>query len=319
MIGALGSVEGRVSWPYAGYEVCDRTTIVLVGRQMPSTNPVKDHIDGCEVRHVRGEWNSATLEKGLPDERERRPDLVLLYNADAYTCPWRRTLHALLQPREDLRHSIGADRLMGGPSGAPVVVTTYAANEAQAIQRIVSNPEEWFAEDKLEECDALVRTIYGDDERDKNEEAKEAKAKAKKAKASKGGEAVDSESSGSASLPASSSESLGVSSLPMPRPALLHWRAGPNDPEDNAPGTPNSHWISFAPGESSSEKGPDRHMPTVQRDWHLSGAAVLILIVGLAVAAARQTARRWMDENPKAHARIRARRERGVFGGGVGT
>ena len=126
MIGALASVEGRVSWPYAGYEVCDRTTIVLVGRQMPETDPVPSHIDGCVTRHVRGEWNEETLEKGLQDERERRPDLVLLYNADAYTCPWRRTLHALLQPRDDLRHSVGAHRL-GGPSGTPVVVTTYAA------------------------------------------------------------------------------------------------------------------------------------------------------------------------------------------------
>ena len=69
-------------------KVCDKTTIVLVGRQMPDSNPKRDPIDGCEVRHVRGEWSEASLARGLPDERERRPDLVLLFNADAYACPW---------------------------------------------------------------------------------------------------------------------------------------------------------------------------------------------------------------------------------------
>lgn len=273
MVGALRSVEGRISWAYAGYEVCDRTTIVLVGRQMPDTNPKRDPIDGCEVRHVRGEWNAAALERGLPDERERRPDLVLLFNADAYTCPWRRTLHALLQPRDDLRHSLGSHRL-GGPSGAPVVITTYAANEAQSIQRIVSNPGEWFSKGKLEECDAITRTIYGAPGAGEGEEGKQEEE-----------EKEEGES-------------------PVPQPALLHWRAGVNAPEDNAAGTANSHWLSFSPGELASAT---EHMPTVQRDWHVSGAAVLLLIVGLMFFAMRQTARRWIDDNPDTHARIRAR------------
>lgn len=266
MVGALRAVEGRVSWPYAGYEACDRTTVVLVGRQMPDTDPKRDRIDGCEVRHVRGEWSAAALERGLPDERERRPDLVMLFNADAYACPWRRTLHALLQPRDDLRLSIASHRL-GGPSGAPVVVTTYAANEARAVQRIVSNPEQWFTKDKLEECDAMTRTLYGaDDERD-DDRRKDATSQEAGGEAHQNGQAQKTRER----VPVHRREKAAeaergkeAGDLPMPRPALLHWRAGPNDPEENGDGTANSHWVSFSPGEVFAA---DRHAPTVERDW----------------------------------------------------
>lgn len=75
-------------------------------------------VEGCELRYVRGEWGAPALASGLPDERERRPDMVVLFNADAYTCPWRRTLLALMRPRRDLRHS-QHHRLGGGDARTP--------------------------------------------------------------------------------------------------------------------------------------------------------------------------------------------------------
>ena len=68
----------------------DKTTIVLVGREMPDEDPPKDHVDGCDTRFVRGAYVPANLERGLDDPRERLPDMVILFNADAWGCQWRR-------------------------------------------------------------------------------------------------------------------------------------------------------------------------------------------------------------------------------------
>mgnify|MGYP006906414447 FL=1 len=68
----------------------DKTTMVLVGREMPDEDPPKDHVDGCDTRFVRGAYVPANLERGLDDPRERLPDMVILFNADAWGCQWRR-------------------------------------------------------------------------------------------------------------------------------------------------------------------------------------------------------------------------------------
>ena len=39
VVGAVSKIEGRVAWPYAGHHACDKTTMVLVGREMPDDDP----------------------------------------------------------------------------------------------------------------------------------------------------------------------------------------------------------------------------------------------------------------------------------------
>lgn len=57
----------------------DKTTMVLIGREMPDEDPQKDHVDGCDTRFVRGAYVPANLERGLDDPRERLPDMVRLF------------------------------------------------------------------------------------------------------------------------------------------------------------------------------------------------------------------------------------------------
>ena len=57
----------------------DKTTMVLIGREMPDEDPPKDHVDGCDTRFVRGAYVPANLERGLDDPRERLPDMVRLF------------------------------------------------------------------------------------------------------------------------------------------------------------------------------------------------------------------------------------------------
>ena len=60
-------------------------------------------------------------------------------------------------------------------------------------------PEQWFSKETLEDCDGLVRNIYGADAVEEAAEEKEEEGK----------------------------KSGGSSELPMPQPALLHWHGRP--------------------------------------------------------------------------------------------
>lgn len=233
VVGAVAHVEGLIDWALAGPDACEGTVVVLVGRQMRADRRaahvgrrrrrLDDDDDAtwtprgaCETRWVRGEWGARALTDGLADPRERRPDLVLLFNADAYACPWRRTLGALMRV---LPHPVLSEDGID-PSGAPVVITTYTDREARAISRIVGaaardghdrdDLDRWFAEEKLRECDDLVRKLYGEDGVDEMDD--------------------------------------GAATSATPRGGVtMHWDATANDPEANGPGGANSHWLSFSP------------------------------------------------------------------------
>ena len=94
VVGAANDVEGKTIWSDAERATCDGTTVVLVGPQLsPSSNSTRGADGPCAVRRVRGMWTPAVLEGArFLSERERRPDLLILFNADLYGCPWRRTL-----------------------------------------------------------------------------------------------------------------------------------------------------------------------------------------------------------------------------------
>ena len=117
----------------------------------------------------------------------------------------------LLSPRLDL---IDGSRTVGrfdDVSGAPVIVTGYAYEDVERIERMVNERSRWFAPRELRKCDAAVEDAYGE--------------------AVSGGDA-----------------DWGMESDEMPGTPVVHWVTSPNRPEDNAPGDPNAYWFSFSPG-----------------------------------------------------------------------
>ena len=74
------------------------------------------------------------------------PDVVVLHNADLYTCAWRRTLAQLLQ------------------LGVPVVLTVYCEHEGTAMERLFQSSGAEFKEDVVTRCDDLAIQLYGGDD-----------------------------------------------------------------------------------------------------------------------------------------------------------
>jgi hypothetical protein len=74
-------------------------SLVLIGPQ------VVERQTGSCVHTLKGLYSHDKVHKAVP--ALSTPDLILIYNADLYSCPWRRTLVELLQ------------------SGRPVVLTAY--------------------------------------------------------------------------------------------------------------------------------------------------------------------------------------------------
>ena len=127
------------------------------------------------------------------------------------SCFVHRTMLNLLSPRLDL---IDGSRTVGrfdDVSGAPVIVTGYAYEDVERIERMVNERSRWFAPRELRKCDAAIEDAYGE--------------------AVSGGDA-----------------DWGMESDEMPGTPVVHWVTSPNRPEDNAPGDPNAYWFSFSPG-----------------------------------------------------------------------
>ena len=161
LLGATDAAEGLVDWvQQAAPEACDGTTLVLVGPQLTvrgldgDDENAAERGGGCALRRVRGLYSDAVLRAGLKSmPRLWRPDLVVLFNADLYACPWRRTLLHLLMPKTVTAKDVG-----GSPP--PVVLTTEFQGEAEAVARLVFETTVADLLSSLPDCDALVRELY---------------------------------------------------------------------------------------------------------------------------------------------------------------
>ena len=263
VVGAVSKIEGRVAWPYAGHHACDKTTMVLVGREMPDDDPPPDHVDGCDTRFVRGAYTPANLARGLDDPREALADMVILFNADAWGCQWRRTMLHLARPRRDLV-SDGGSRTVGrfdDVAGAPVIVTGYERDDVARIERMYSRVERarWFSAGELRRCDEIVERMYGkkDDE------------------GSGGNEGSFNDGKLGTTVRSDDEDDANVLQLGAP---VVHWGTSPNRPEDNAPGDPNAFWFSFSPGLVSGEgSGKRSAVGVVDGDLAVGAAAVVVV------------------------------------------
>ena len=277
VVGAVAKIEGRVAWPYAGHHACDKTTMVLVGREMPDEDPPPDHVDGCDTRFVRGAYTPANLARGLDDPREALADMVILFNADAWGCQWRRTMLHLATPRHDLVSDSGS-RTFGrfdDVAGAPVIVTGYERGDVARIERMIgAERARWFSASELRRCDEIVERMYGKD--GKKDDANEG-----------GNEDEGSYNDGKLGTTVRSDiyeDDANVLKLGAP---VVHWGTSPNRPEDNAPGDPNAFWFSFSPGlvstageGSINRKGSAAGVGVVDGD--LAVGAVAVVVVPLA-------------------------------------
>ena len=84
LLGA-SDVEDAVDWS----PLCEGTEVpalVLIGPQVIERPP-----DGGCVHTVKGLYSNGTVHKAL-GATLATPDVIMLHNADLYTCPWRRTL-----------------------------------------------------------------------------------------------------------------------------------------------------------------------------------------------------------------------------------
>merc|ERR1712100_874753 len=80
--------------------------------------------------------------------------MIVLFNADAMMCPWRRTL-AMLMTHRHRPH---------------IVLTTYFKDEAETVEHGVQLgvldkkntflAKDWFTHDAILECDSVSHTIY---------------------------------------------------------------------------------------------------------------------------------------------------------------
>jgi len=134
IVGA-SDVESNVDWS----DLCSRgATVVLVGPE--AVIPRESSAGGSECVTVVKELYSVTkmARDGVT------PDLLLLLNADLYTCVWRRSLVEFLK------------------SGIPVVVTFYCEFEGAAITRLFNWPELEFTPQSLERCDETVKRAFGE-------------------------------------------------------------------------------------------------------------------------------------------------------------
>ena len=163
LLGATDDAEGSLDWVrQAAPEACDGTVLVLVGPQLSVHSGNDDDEDmatggisegGCAKRRVRGLYSDAVLRTGLEkNPRLRRPDLILIFNADLYSCPWRRTLIHLVMPVPS------ADGV--GGSSPPVVLTTTFQGEAEAVARLLFETTAVDLLSSVTECDALVHELY---------------------------------------------------------------------------------------------------------------------------------------------------------------
>ena len=145
IVGA-SDVEDAVDWA----PVCALgATVVLVGPKI-----VPREARAC-VTVVRGLYSRGLVARrklsttpgaaGWPSTAGAEPDVVVLLNADVYTCPWRRTLVDLLQ------------------SGIPFVVTMYCEFEGHQLSRMLRWSDIEFGEGKMRQCDEVVKHIYGTD------------------------------------------------------------------------------------------------------------------------------------------------------------
>ena len=104
LLGA-SEAEDLVDWSSL-CEMANPPSLVLIGPQ------VVERQTGSCVHSLKGLYSHDKVHKrhkAVP--ALSTPDLIPIYNADLYSCPWRRTLVELLQ------------------SGRPVVLTTYCENE----------------------------------------------------------------------------------------------------------------------------------------------------------------------------------------------
>ena len=270
VVGAVSKIEGRVAWPYAGHHACDKTTMVLVGREMPDDDPPPDHVDGCDTRFVRGAYTPTNLARGLDDPRERLADMVILFNADAWGCQWRRTMLHLARPRRDLV-SDGGSRTVGrfdDVAGAPVIVTGYERDDVARIERMYSRVERarWFSAGELRRCDAIVESTYGRDGKDDEERVDGDEGSHEGV----GGEVRDDEGDDEEEEVYDDDANVGA--------PVVHWGTSPNRPEDNAPGDPNAFWFSFSPGLVSGEgSGKRSAVGVVDGDLAVGAAAVVVV------------------------------------------
>ena len=139
IVGA-SDVEDAVNWA----PVCALgATVVLVGPKI-----VPREARAC-VTVVRGLYSRALvagkLSRALGWAGGAEPDVVVLLNADVYTCPWRRTLVDLLQ------------------SGIPFVVTMYCEFEGHQLDRMLRWSDIEFGEGRMRQWDEVVKHIYGTD------------------------------------------------------------------------------------------------------------------------------------------------------------
>jgi len=93
----------------------------------------------CQIKHLKALYHVAGLssgvQRGILMQAELKPDLVVLFNADAYGCPWRRTMAYLLSP----------------PRAAPVVLTTYEKYES--FLHAVESHQAFFTPKDVTACD----------------------------------------------------------------------------------------------------------------------------------------------------------------------
>lgn len=152
MVGTTDDVEGKVDW-CSGSDAPEGSTLVLIGPQL-SSYKASELSSACErkqitIRYVTGLYKSDTLQRsvvaGLIRHEEAKPDMVIVFNADAYTCPWRRTLVHLLTLEDDC---------------PAVVLTTYEEHEAEIIQQAVVTPGSFFSKEAVLECDSIVHQLY---------------------------------------------------------------------------------------------------------------------------------------------------------------
>lgn len=158
--GAMDANEGSVDWARS---VCQHhlpaVTIVLVG---PFLTPGHAWESGhCKVIHLGVMYTEKALREAILDRNNLmsesdalQPDMVVLFNADAMMCPWRRTL-AMFMTHRHRPH---------------IVLTTYVKDEAESVEHGVQLGvfdkknifwvKDCFTHDAILECDSLSYTIY---------------------------------------------------------------------------------------------------------------------------------------------------------------
>ena len=112
--------------------------IVLVGPSMPAdTDKVQVDVDGCTttVSVFRGGYSEEVL-AAFPD----KPDLVVGFDVDAYTCSWRKSLLYIIQTH------------------LPTVFSFMMPHEALWVEELLAYPSEAFGPPALQECTEDLQT-----------------------------------------------------------------------------------------------------------------------------------------------------------------